>query len=767
MSRAGAPATEQWDEGLFRRLFQEAALGMALVDVSGRYLLANDHCLRLLGYSQQELRGLTFRELTHRDDLAASERYYQRLLAGRQSFVQVEKRYIKRDGGFVWLLVKNTMLRDRRGDPQYILTFLQDITQQKLAEEALTESEQRYRTIFETAGTAMVIYRQDTTITLANSEFCKLCGCAKEETEGKRSWTEFIAPNDVERMLGYHRIRRQRPDVTPRSYEAAVIDNSGRPHDVIITVGPIPESNLTVASLLDIAGLKKAEEERALLATAIEQAAEGLMITDNDSVIQYINPAFERMSGFDAAELIGKSIRQLGRDELGMGPPKEMWRVLAKGGAWSGRYANVRKDGRTIEVETTVSPVRAGGGQGVTNYLAQQRDRTKEAQLERQLRQSQKMEAIGTLAGGIAHDFNNILASIIGYAEIALHDYLGPEHQASRLLGQVIKACGRARDLADQILTFSRQTERQLAPVALEAVVDEALKLLRASLPANIVIERQSDGSGGLVVADSTQLHQVILNLGANAAHAMGPKGGTLGVGLARVELDAEQAARLGGLAAGAHMELCLSDSGSGMDEATIERIFEPYFTTKGPGGGTGLGLALVHGIVTGLGGAVRVESALGQGSRFFVYLPLARGHAAGQAAEDGPAPRGRERLMLVDDEAPVAAMAAEMLGNLGYDVRAHTDSRQAAQAIAAGQVDFDLLITDQTMPGLSGLDLARLVKALRPETPVLICSGYADFRGGEEESAEAARLCRLLRKPLTRLELARAVRQALDGREV
>ncbi len=752
------------EQGVFRRVFDEAAVGMILLDIHGRFLQTNDFCCRMLGYHAAELLQMGFRDLTHPDDLPATERYLQRLLDGRQTTVQVEKRYVKKDGSAVWLLVRTTVLRDPNHQPQYLLAFLQDITGQHLAEEALIESEKRYRTIFETAGSAMVIYRQDTTIVLANSEFCNLCGVTRKEVEYRRSWTEFIAPGDLARMLGYHRIRRGQPTVPPSSYESHVIDNEGRPHEVIINVGPIPDSDLTAASLLDMAGLRKVEEERALLAAAIEQAAEGLMVTDHAGMVQYVNPAFERMSGFSSAELMNRPIRLLGSKHDGFGFPKQMWQVLSNGGVWSGRFTNKRKDGSLFDVETTVSPVRVGTSENVTNFVAQQRDCTNEAQLERQLRQAQKLEAIGTLAGGIAHDFNNILASIIGYTEIALHDYLGPDHPAGRLLKEVIKAGGRARDLAEQILTFSRRSEQSLAPVSLDSIIKEALRLLRATLPTTIAIKLHCRSQGGVVMADPTGLHQVVLNLCTNAAHAMGDRGGTLEISIDDYELATDKQAEKLGLKPGVYQILTVSDSGRGMDRQTIERIFDPYFTTKGPGEGTGLGLALVHGIVTGLGGAVQVQSEIGTGSSFKCWLPLAEEAVPLPDDEDDRVPRGSENILLVDDESSVVAMASEMLGNLGYHVRPFTDSRRALEAFTINPAAYDLVITDQTMPGVTGLELAAAVKAARPDCPVLICSGYAEFAGAD--AVEQTNLGRLLRKPLTRVELARSVRQALGNVE-
>ncbi|MBI4798558.1 MAG: PAS domain S-box protein, partial [Desulfarculus sp.] len=474
---------------VFRQVFAQAALGMALVSPQGRFLRVNRHLCEMLGYSEHEFSALDLTQLVHPEDLEATQRHLANLPRGPR-VVQQERRFLHRYGHALWVLVKSTLVHGQDGRLEYLISLYMDITQQKVAEAALSESEEKYRTIFETAGSAMVIMEEDTTILLANTEFARLTGTRKEDLNGKASWTQFIAPHDVQRMLGYHRLRRVDPGAAPRAYEAQVFDGQARLRDCLVTVAVVPGTRRSVASLLDL---------------------------------------------------------------------------------------------------------------------------TERKQLEAQLRQAQKMEAIGTLAGGVAHDFNNILASILGFTEIALHDFLEPGHPACGPLEEVIRAAKRARDLADQILTFSRRGSEERLPLSLASVVKEALKLLRASLPAFIEISAPIDGQAGMVLADPTQMHQVVINLCANAAQAMGQAGGRLMVGLKLQDLDQQDADGLDGLAPGPHVCLSVGDSGQGMAPEVLERIFEPYFTTKGPGEGTGLGLAVVHGIVKGHRGAIQVKSTPGQ----------------------------------------------------------------------------------------------------------------------------------------------------------
>lgn len=381
-----------------------------------------------------------------------------------------------------------------------------------------------------------------------------------------------------------------------------------------------------------------------------------------------------------------------------------------------------------------------------------------------QLRQAQKMEAVGTLAGGIAHDFNNILTPIIGYCELAKLE-MSPAEQEKLQIDEILKAVMRARDLVRQILTFSRREDQQRRVLELQPIIGESLKLLRASLPANIAIRQQLDSNCGPVLADLTQIQQVILNLGTNAAQAMEEKGGVLEVSLRRVEIALEEEGK-GLPLAGAYACLTVKDTGSGMDAATQERIFEPYFTTKEQGKGTGLGLALVHGIVKSHGGQVTLHSEPGRGTTFRVYLPLAERPSADPgslpALENHDLPRGDERVLVIDDEEKIVALLTRLLNHLGYKVVGRTDSRAALDLFARDPRAFDLVISDQTMPGLSGDELARALRKIRPDLPLIICTGFSPRM--TEEQAIREGIQGYIMKPFRVEQIASLVRRVLDA---
>jgi len=391
-------------------------------------------------------------------------------------------------------------------------------------------------------------------------------------------------------------------------------------------------------------------------------------------------------------------------------------------------------------------------------------DITEQKNLETLLQHAQKMEAIGALAGGIAHDFNNILGAIIGYTELTILAIRGAKDPSvvRHDLEQVLSASNRAGELVKQILTFSRQSETEMRPLEIDIVVKEALRFLRSSIPATIEIRQGIRPGTGMVMADPTRIHQVIMNLCANAVQAMGGKG-VLKVKLSREDLDREAAERLYGLKPGPYQKLTVTDTGCGMDREVMEKIYDPYFTTKGVGKGTGLGLAVVYGIVKECGGAISVESKLGKGSTFNVFFPetVEEGVNA-QEKESTTLPTGEERILLVDDEKSLVDLWKIVLGGLGYQVTGRTSGIEAMGAFQLQPDLFDLVITDLTMAGLTGMELATSIMKIRPGLPVILCTGFSDLITQEE--VKEAGIREVLLKPLTGPVLARAVRRALGG---
>ncbi len=387
---------------------------------------------------------------------------------------------------------------------------------------------------------------------------------------------------------------------------------------------------------------------------------------------------------------------------------------------------------------------------------------TEEKKLRSQLMHAQKMEALGTLAGGIAHDFNNILFAIIGYTELAL-EAIPEKSQVSEDLSRVLRATERAKEMVKQILTFSRQDRTEMKPLNIGPVVKEELKFLRASIPSTIEIRCNVDPDLGIILGDPTQIHQVIMNLCTNAVHAMHNRAGLLAVNLANAEIVAESAEGLERLAPGKYVRITVTDTGYGILPEIIDRIFDPYFTTKGPGEGTGLGLSVVHGIVKNHGGIIRVSAEMGKGATFNVYLPAIQGYSdlPGSESEFHFVPTGDERILFVDDEQPLADLGKEMLERLGYTVTATTSSLDALNILRLQPHKFDLVITDLTMPDMTGLELASALRSIRPDIPIICCTGFS--RPLSPEDASKAGIGALIMKPVLRRDIALAIRNVLD----
>ena len=626
---------------------------------------------------------------------------------------------------------------------------------------ALKSSEEKYRSMFDNTETGMVLFDRDFTITLVNGKINDLMGRPDGQPSGLKKICHYVPPVHMKKIYNaFEKIQRSPCAVSPLSFEMEVRDTRGQVKTILVRISIIAGTREGIASITDLTDQKREAQEKNRLATAMEQSSEGIIITSPEGLIDYVNPAFEKITGYPSFEVLGRKpdflwLRVPETPEVAQHPF-----IASQNTVWRGRITCQRKNGGFVRTETAISPISDRNG-GVISSLFILRDVSVEDQLQNKLQQAQKIQAIGTLAGGIAHDFNNILAGIMGYTEMSLFE-ADKGSNLERRMNRVLSACFRAKQLVDQILTFSRQNPQEQMPILMSPIVKEALKLIRATIPANIEIKQNILVKNDVILADPSQIHQIVMNLCANASHAMKNTGGTLSVHMDRLELDQDSARNFIDLPPGSYICTMVTDTGCGMPRNVLDRVFEPFFTTKKQNEGTGMGLSVVHGIVKRLGGAIHVYSEPGKGTEFKILIPRHDMKLNKEPERVWDLKQGNEHVLLVDDEDFIIDAGQEILESLGYRVTALNNSVEALKLFKQAPEAFDLLITDQTMPHMTGDELAQRVLACRSDIPVILCTGFSSTMD-ESEAAELG-IQAFLMKPIIKNTFARVVRSVLDG---
>jgi PAS domain S-box-containing protein len=656
------------------------------------------------------------------------------------------------------------MNRDLLGGELLELTHaLEDMAAKvETRETELKESENKYKSLLETSTD--IIFRTDASgvLVFINANFEPLTGRKVLDLVG-RHFSSLFPEHAADKARATFAAGLGGATVKLHEVELKREDGSTVPMELNLSIQSdakgAPVGGIGIAR--DITERRRTERELRKYGQIIASSTDYISLIDRGGVIQAANNAFLAVNDLPRAAVIGAHARDIfGEDVYSSSIEPHVRACLAGMTVRHKDWVHLIARGRRymdlsffpcIEPDKTISGV-----------VVNERDITEQKQLELQLQQAQKMEAIGTLAGGIAHDFNNILGGIIGYAEmIEMFDTDGNERLKPRV-EHILKGAYRAKGLVEQILTFSHRAEQKTMPLKLAPLVREALTFLRATIPTTIQINVELTCPEAVVMASTTQIHQVMLNLCTNAAYAMKASGGSLTVSLARRRLDAESAESLG-IVPGDYACLCVSDTGEGIDPAIASRIFDPFFTTKQTGDGTGMGLAVVHGVVSSLGGAVSFQSRRGQGSTFTIHLPLCLSEAAEEGREERRVARcARGRILFVDDEEVLVRLNTEMLSHLGYEVVGKTSSLEARELLLADPQRFDLVIVDQTMPAMTGYDLAVELLAVRPDIPVILCTGYSTTSLAAQASGAGIRY--FLKKPAGVREIARIVSEALTG---
>jgi len=675
----------------------------------------------------------------------------------------LESTWHKEDGGIVHIRENARAIRDDAGEILYYEGTVEDITENKRAEEAIKESEVRYRTLFENAPVGIYRTTPEGRIVAVNPALAKMLGYSSVtkligrdlnagDFEPQYPRTHFMALMEERgEVTGLESTWRKEDGGTVyvRENARAIRDDFGK---ILYYEGTVE----------DITENKRAEAEHVRLVTAIEQSAEAVVITDITGSIEYVNPAFTRITGYSREEALGENPRILKSGKQDPAFHEQLWATILRGEIWHGEVINRRKDGSLYTEHMNIAPIRSERGD-ITHFIATKEDVTVRKQLEQQLIQAQKMEAVGRLAGGVAHDFNNLLTIINGYSQL-LTEQISTEDPRRDQLNEILKAGERAASLTRQLLAFSRRQVLEPKILDLNSVLADLQKMLRRLIGEDIELVTTLKPKLGRVKVDPGQIEQVIMNLAVNARDAM-PEGGKLYIETNDVEVDEDYAQSHSNMMPGKYVMLAVTDTGIGMDADTQARIFEPFFTTKGKGQGTGLGLAMVYGIVKQSGGFIWVYSESGQGATFKIYFPVVGEDAlAAEPARASAKPaNGSETILVVEDEDGVRGLVCHTLKTRGYHVLEAQGAEQALKLSEQHGKPIHLLLTDVVMPHTGGKELAKFLSALHPETKVLYMSGYTDdaiVRRGILEEGTA-----FLQKPFAPDALVRKVREVLRGK--
>jgi two-component system, cell cycle sensor histidine kinase and response regulator CckA len=750
--------------------------GVIATDKRGRVALLNPVAETLTGWSENEATGKLVHEIFHMIDevsLREVENPVDRVLReGAVVGLANHTLLISRDGKRIPITDSGALIKDDNGRLDGVVLIFRDQTHERKAQKALLESERRLSTLIgNLPGIAYRCLNDKNRTMVYISDGCKTySGYEPNELMGRGAlpYSDLILPEDRQYVLD--EIQQAVTENKPFTIEYRVLDKNKHQRWFwekglcVDRRGSNP--HVLEGFITDVTERKWAEAERRdreeYLQTILQTSVDGFWAVDSNGRITDTNPAYCRMSGYTREELLQLTISDLDAVEGPADVSRRMARIVANGSElFETRHR--KKNGEIFYVEMSATCLDTGPAKFISfarDISLRKRAEAENTALQKRIHQAQKMESIGSLAGGIAHDFNNILFPIIGMAELLLEDLpIGSVEREN--VEEIYNAGKRGSDLVKQILAFSRQSEHKLVPTRIQKVLKEVVQLSRSAIPAYIQIEQDIQQDCGMVMADPTQIHQIGLNIITNSYHAVEETGGKISIKLKQNAIEPNDALEMN-ISPGVYVLLSISDNGHGISEEIIGKIFDPYFTTKEQGKGTGLGLAVVYGIVKEHKGAIKLYSEIGKGSTFEIYFPLMKKLSDTESIPETEAYQGgNERILLVDDEVSVAKLEKRVLERMGYKVTARFHSVEALEAFRSSPFSFDLVITDMSMPNIPGNELARKIKSTRADIPIIICTGFSERI--LEKNIKQMGIDGLLMKPIVKSELAKVVRKVLD----